>query len=229
MSTLGTIRCGCGEVTLKFPNPRPKFRCGCCCSDCLQRAFIGALGKPRIEITERIEPIDLIYVDSLMLMPNDQTLDRLDVFRINDPEGDNISLRASCCGAVLCTENQQFHTPHTMATFTNLDPEVNCEFEELPQVSCHLFTCDWPQQNVIALAETEAELFEEARPQIFHPANELQNPHVQALITAFQDPPPKRTDEFVTFKQLRENMTVGLVNDYYDVCHNAYGVEPNEH
>ena len=44
-----------------------------------------------------------------------------------------------------------------MATFTNLDPEVNCEFEELPQVSCHLFTCDWPQQNVTALAEKEAE------------------------------------------------------------------------
>ena len=82
MTASGKISCGCGEVVLHLPNPRPKFRCGCCCSDCLQRAFIGALGKLRSEIAERLEPIDLIYVDSLMLMPNDQTLDRLEVFRI---------------------------------------------------------------------------------------------------------------------------------------------------
>ena len=222
MAASGKISCGCGEVVLHLPNPRPKFRCGCCCSDCLQRAFIGARGKPRSEIAERLEPIDLIYVDSVMFIPNDQTLDRLEVFRINDSEGDNISLRASCCGAVLCTENQQFHTPHSMATFTNLNPEVNCEFEALPQTSCHLFTCDWSEKGANALAQREVELFEEARPQIFHPVNELQNPLVQALVTAFQRPAAHNSEQFTTFKQLREHMSVDVVDDYFDVSHEVF-------
>lgn len=222
MSSVGRISCGCGEVVLELPNPRPKFRCGCCCSDCLQRAFVGALGKPRREIAERLEPVDLIYVDSLLLMPNDRTLDRLGVFRLNDPEGANISLRALCCGAVLCTENQQFHTPYSMAAFVNLHPEVTCEFEELPQTSCHLFTCDWPQQNADALAQKEMALSEEARPQIHHPANELENPHVQDLIAAFQRPPPENSERFVTFKRLRENMTVELLDEHYDISHNIH-------
>ena len=96
---------------------------------------------------------------------------------------------------------------------------MNCEFEALPQTSCHLFTCDWSAKSASELAQREAELFKEARPQIFHPANELQNPYVQALVAAFQRPAAHDSEQFTTFKQLRERMTVDVVDDYFDISH----------
>ena len=79
MVNLGSIECGCGGVKLYLPNPRPKFRCGCCCSDCLQRAYIGANGHPPKAVLERRAPIDLIYVDSFFLLPDKDTRAQLSV------------------------------------------------------------------------------------------------------------------------------------------------------
>ena len=82
-----------------------------------------------------------------------------------------------------------------------------------------LAVIDWSAKSASELAQREAELFKEARPQIFHPANELQNPYVQALVAAFQRPAAHDSEQFTTFKQLRERMTVDVVDDYFDISH----------
>lgn len=219
MTEIGKIRCKCGKVELCLPNPKPKFRCGCCCSDCLQRAFIGAQGKPPAAIAGQHEPIDLLYVDSLMLEPDAATKARLGVFRLNDPAGANISLRALCCGAVLCTENQAFHTPHTMATFNNLAPNVVCDFASLPDLPFHLYTCDWSADHARNLAEEEANALGHARDQIPNPVEALEHPQVQALISSFKIPPPVAAPQYITFQTLREGMPMELLHDYFEISH----------
>ena len=216
MVNFGSIRCGCGQVTLYLPNPRPKFRCGCCCSDCLQRAYVGAHGQPPKAVLERREPIDLIYVDSLFLLPDEATRAQLGVFRLNDPNGANISLRAECCGAVLCTENQAFHVPHSMAAFNNLEPTVICEFVDVPEVAFHIFTADWPERFTLRLADRETSELGVARAQIAHPLSELDNPYVADLVRSFQIPPPSTSTDFISFKALREDLPIELVHDYFD-------------
>ena len=215
---VGSIRCGCGMVVLYLPNPIPKNRCGCCCSDCLQRAYVGADGKlPRV-VLERRAPIDLIYVDSVFLLPDPETSARLGVFRLNDSSGANISLRANCCVAVLCTENQAAHAPHSMATFNNLQPSVSCDFIELPEMSFHLFTSDWPEAFAKDLASREIEELGVARSQIAHPLSEMDNPFVIELIRSFQIPPPSVSADFISFKELREEMDIEIVHDYFDAA-----------
>ena len=212
----GTISCGCGQVTLYLPNPRPKFRCGCCCNDCLQRAYVSADGQPPESVLGRQKPIDLIYVDSLFLLPDSETRARLSVFRLNDPKGANISLRAECCGAVLCTENQAFHVPHTMATFNNLEPTVICDFLDVPEMTFHIFTADWPERLARDLAGREMRALGSAREQIADPLSEIENPLMADLIRSFQVPPPSKPADSLSFKELREEMPIELIHDYFD-------------
>ena len=47
-SEMATITCGCGEVKLSLPNTVPKFRCGCCCAECLQRVYIECSNEQRL-------------------------------------------------------------------------------------------------------------------------------------------------------------------------------------
>ncbi len=44
-SKMATITCNCGKVKLTLPNAVPKFRCGCYCTECLQRSYIETNGK----------------------------------------------------------------------------------------------------------------------------------------------------------------------------------------
>lgn len=44
-----------------------------------------------------------------------------------------------------------------------------------------------------------------------------------------QRPCPENCEQFITFKRLRENMAVGLVDDSFDVSRDVHGVEPYEH
>ena len=212
----GTIKCGCGQVTLYLPNPKPKFRCGCCCNDCLQRAYVGSRGKPPKSIQGLQEPVDLIYVDSLFLLPDQTTRDCLGVFRLNDSGGANISLRAECCGAVLCTENQAAHVPYSMATFNNLRPAVECKFLDVPEMAFHIFTADWPKKFAHALANREALNAGTSRAQIENPLAQMDSPHVADLIRSFQVPPPVVSPDFISFKDLREGMPIQVVHDYFD-------------
>ena len=216
MVNFGSIECGCGGVKLYLPNPRPKFRCGCCCSDCLQRAYIGANGHPPKEVLERREPIDLIYVDSFFLLPDKDTRAQLGVFRLNDPNGANITLRAECCGAVLCTENQAVHVPHSMAAFNNLEPTVVSDFFDVPEMSFHIFTADWPENFAKRLADREADELGISREQISNPASEMDNLHMVNLIRAFQVPPPSMSADFISFKDLREELPLEVVHDYFE-------------
>ena len=212
----GSIRCGCGLVTLYLPNPRPKFRCGCCCSDCLQRAYIGSLGQPPKKVQELQEPIDLIYVDSLFVIPDKDTRVRLGVFRLNDASGPNISLRAECCGTVLCTENQAAHVPHSMATFNNLEPAVKCKFLDVPEMTFHIFTADWPQKLARELANREALDAGAPRAQIDNPLSQMDSPHIAELIRSFQIPAPSTSADFISFKELRREMPIRVIDDYFD-------------
>ncbi|HEY5647633.1 MAG TPA: hypothetical protein VIS76_16910, partial [Pseudomonadales bacterium] len=124
LPVMGTITCSCGQVTLTLPNAVPKFRSGCCCVECLQRAYLGCNGKPPAALRDLEEPVDLLYVDSQLMKPDPDTLAKLATFRLNKADASNTNLRATCCGSVLCTENRDFHVPHTMATFNNLRPFV---------------------------------------------------------------------------------------------------------
>ena len=84
VAAMATLECHCGNVSLKLPNPVPKARCGCCCVDCLQRAYIGSKGLLRSELRDLLEPVDLIYVDSQIMRPDATTKSRLSLFRLND-------------------------------------------------------------------------------------------------------------------------------------------------
>ena len=212
----GTISCGCGQVKLYLPNPRPKFRCGCCCSDCLQRAYVGAGGQPPGAVIERRKPIDLIYVDSLFLRPNSATRARLSVFRLNDPNGANISLRAECCGAVLCTENQAFHVPYTMAAFNNLEPAVTCDFLDIPEMTFHIFTADWSEGLAQGLADRETRELGSAREQIADPLSEIDNPLMADLIKSFQIPTQSKSTDSLSFEELREGLPIEVIHDYFE-------------
>ena len=207
---VGTITCRCGTVTLSLPNPEPKFRCGCCCADCLQRAYVGAQGQPPKAIRELQAPVDLLYVDSLLMPPSEQTRKHLALFKLNGPDAENISLRANCCGSVLCTENQAFHVPYTMATFNNLQPQTTCFFDPVPKSSLNIFTKDWPAQQAQALKSAERSQFGAPCPQIADPKNALDDQNVIDLINSFQMPAAITPDDAISFAELRRDMTVQI-------------------
>jgi hypothetical protein len=211
----GTITCRCGEVTITLPNPAPKFRCGCCCTDCLQRAYIGANGEPPKAIRNLEEAVDLLYVDSQIMKPSPETLARLSVFRLNTPEALNINLRAECCGSVLCTENEKFHVPHSMATFNNLRPFVNCDFAELPEPNCYVWTGDWPEERAEGLARREKSTKGESLPQIFNVMTALAQRPVVEIATALQLPAPTKPIGAISFAELCAGMEVKIEHAYF--------------
>jgi hypothetical protein len=215
LTGVGTITCSCGEVTITLPNPVPKFRCGCCCTDCLQRAYIGANGEPPEAIRNLEEAVDLLYVDSQIMKPSPETLARLSVFRLNTPDALNINLRAECCGSVLCTENEKFHVPHSMATFNNLRPSVYCEFAELPEPNCYVWTGDWPEEKAEALALKEKSTKGEALPQIFNVMTALAEKPIVDIASALQLEAPTRPEGVISLAELYADMDVKIEHAYF--------------
>jgi hypothetical protein len=213
---MATITCKCGKVRLALPNVVPRLRSGCCCSECLQRAYIGCGGKPPAAVANLDEPVDLFYIDSQIMPPDRDTLANLAVFKLNKADAANINLRATCCGAVLCTENQEFHIPHTMATFNNLRPFLRCEFSAIPASTMNIFTMDWPEAKRQALASREALANGRALPQIFDPKSALDEQPIRELIAAMQAEPQTTADNAISFAELREGMAMNIEHAYFE-------------
>lgn len=198
-----------------MPNPVPKFRCGCCCTDCLQRAYIGANGEPTAAIKNLEEAVDLLYVDSQIMRPGRETLARLSVFRLNKEDALNINLRAECCGSVLCTENEKFHVPHSMATFNNLRPSVYCDFAAVPEPNCYVWTGDWPEERAEALARREKSTKGEALPQIVDVMAALTEKPIIEIASALQLPAPTKAAGAISFAELCAGMEVKIEHAYF--------------
>lgn len=212
---MATITCNCGQVTLTLPNPVPKFRGGCCCIECLQRAYLGCNGSPPAAVRDLEEPVDLFYVDSQIMRPDPDTLAKLAIFKLNRPDAPNVNLRATCCGAVLCTENREFHVPHSMATFNNLRPFVKCEFSDVPEPKLVVFTKDWPEDKRAALAAREESAKGEVLPQIFDPRTALEERPILEIISALGTPAPEKPEDSISFAELCSGMEVTIEKGYY--------------
>ena len=172
-------------------------------------------GHPPDAIRQLQAPVDLLYVDSRFIAPSHETRSHLSLFQLNSPDAENISLRASCCGSVLCTENQAFHVPNTMATFNNLQPQTTCSFDPVPDSSLNIFTKDWPNQHTDALRSAERSLLGGARPQIADPKSSLDDQSVIDLINSFQIPPANTSDDAISFTELRKDMTVQIEHGFF--------------
>ena len=210
-----TITCRCGAVSLKFPNAVPKFRCGCCCTECLQRVYIGTNGTPPKSLKDLEEPIDLLYVDSQIMKPDEETLSKLSAFMLNTHDAPNINLRADCCGAVLVTENAEFHRPHTVATFNNLGKFLRCDFWDLPASRINVFTKDWPLDKMRALIEREVASTGVPSLQVPDPRQPVEDKEFLDGIAALQiaaDPIP---EDSISFAALIAHMKIEVVNDFY--------------
>lgn len=226
-SGMATITCSCGEVNLTLPNAVPKFRCGCCCTECLQRAYIGANGKPPAAIKNLEEPVDLLYVDSQFIKPDPETLAKLDVFKLNKAEDANINLRATCCGSVLCTENEPFHAPHSMATFNNLRPFLDCEFAKVPESKMNVWTRNWPEEKSKSLALKEESTTGVALPQIFDVMRALEEKPILDIISALQIEPLAKPENSISFAGLRDGMEVKIETAFFDESQaHLVGLEP---
>ncbi|NIP14173.1 MAG: hypothetical protein GWM88_05355 [Pseudomonadales bacterium] len=212
---MGTITCSCGTVTLTLPNAVPKFRCGCCCTDCLQRAYLGCKGHPPEAIGNLEEPIDLLYVDSQLMKPDPEALAKLEVFKLNKPDEANVNLRATCCGSVLCTENEAFHVPHTMATFNNLRPFLACDFAEVPASRLYVWTSHWPVEKAKALAAREAASRGEALPQIFNVMEALTEAPIAAIAEALKIEASPKPEGSISFAELCESLETMIEHGYY--------------
>ena len=206
----------CGTVTLHLPNAVPKFRCGCCCTDCLQRAYLGCNGNPPEAIRTLEEPIDLLYIDSQVMKPAPETLARLDVFRLNKADEANINLRATCCGSVLCTENQQFHVPHTMATFHNLRPFLKCDFIDVPELKLYVWTGHWPAEKAKALASREQATKGAALPQIANVMLALVEAPIIEIAAALQIEASPKPEGSISFAELCEGLETMIENAYFE-------------
>ena len=215
-SKMATITCGCGEVKLILPNAVPKFRCGCCCTECLQRVYIGTNGEPPAAIRNLEEPVDLLYVDSQIMMPDPDTLAKLAVFKLNNADAPNINLRATCCGAVLVTENEEFHAPHTMATFHNLCPFLKCEFSKVPKSRLNLFTKDWPIEKTKSLATNEKSKDGESLPQILDARLAVEEQSFTDFISALQTEASPKPELSLSFTELREGMEMRIERAFFN-------------
>jgi hypothetical protein len=214
-SDKATITCFCGKVKLTLPNASPKYRSGCCCTECLQRAHIGSNGNPPAAVKHLAEPVDLFYVDSQIMNPDLETLANLAVFKLNTVDAPNMNLRATCCGAVLCTENQEFHVPHSMATFNNLRPFVKCEFSNVPESRMNVFTKDWPEEKRKALAFKDQSTRGDALPQIFDPRTALEEEAIIELISPLQTKARQEPGYSISFAELCDSMEVTIEQAYY--------------
>ena len=215
-SQMSTITCSCGKVKLTLPNAVPKFRCGCCCTECLQRAYIGSNGKPPAAVKNLEEPVDLLYVDSQIMKPDLETLAKLAVFKLNKPDAPNVNLRATCCGTVLCTEHQGFHVPHSMATFNNLRPFLKCEFAKVPKSKSNLWTMDWPGEKSKTLALKENSTRGEALPQIFDVTTALEEKPISDLVSALQIEASAKPENSISYAELRHGMEVKIEKAFFD-------------
>ncbi len=211
-----TITCSCGKVKLTLPNAVPKFRCGCCCTECLQRAYIGSNGKPPAAVKNLEEPVDLLYIDSQIMKPDPETLAKLAVFKLNKADAPNINLRATCCGTVLCTQHQEFHAPHSMATFNNLRPFLKCEFAKVPKSKSNVWTKDWPEEKFKALALKEKSTRGEALPQIFDVATALEEKPIIDLLSALQIEALAKPENSISSAELRDGMEVKIEKAFFD-------------
>ena len=212
---MGTITCTCGTVTLTLPNAVPKFRCGCCCKDCLQRAYLGCKGHPPEAIRKLEEPLDLLYVDSQLMKPDPETLANLEVIKLNKPDEANVNLRATCCGSVLCTENEAFHVPHTMATFNNLSPFLACDFADVPESRLYVWTSHWPAEKAGALAAREEASRGEALPQIFNVMEALTEAPIIEIASALQIEASPKPEGSISFARLCEGLEMIIEHGYY--------------
>ncbi len=215
-SQMSTITCSCGKVKLTLPNAVPKFRCGCCCTECLQRAYIGSNGKPPAAVKNLEEPVDLFYIDSQIVKPDPETLAKLAVFKLDEPDAPNVNLRATCCGTVLCTEHQEFHVPHSMATFNNLRPFLKCEFAKVPKSKSNVWTKDWPVEKLKALALREKSTRGEALPQILDVVAALEEKPITDLISALQIEASAKPENSISYAELRNGMEVKIEKAFFD-------------
>jgi hypothetical protein len=216
---MATITCGCGSVQLTLPNAVPKYRCGCCCNECLQRVYIGTNGAPPPPLALLKEPLDLLYIDSQIMKPDSQTLAKLAVFKLNHADAPNINLQAKCCGSVLATENAEFHRPHTIATFNNLGPFLKCEFSNLPEPVFNVFTKDWAQEKTQALSRKEKAEYGHSLLQIPDPRAPIDEPAFHEGIAAMQSEAHPKPEGSVTFAKLIENMEMEVNSRFYDETH----------
>jgi len=215
-TTMAIITCGCGKVKLTLPNAVPKFRCGCCCTECLQRAYIGTNGKPPAAVRNLEQPVDLLYIDSQIMKPDPVTLANLAVFRLNDADAPNINLRATCCGTVLCTQHQVFHVPHSMATFNNLRPFLKCDFTKVPESQSNLFTKDWPEEKAKALASKEKSTRGEALPQIFDVMTALEEKPITDVVSALQIEVLAKPEDSISYAELCDGMDVTIETAFFE-------------
>ncbi len=215
-SKMATISCNCGKVKLTLPNAVPKFRCGCCCTECLQRAYIGTNGKLPAAVKNLEEPVDLLYVDSQIMKPDPETLGKLALFKLNKVDAPNISLRATCCGTVLCTQHQGFHAPHSMVTFNNLRPFLKCEFGKVPKSKFNVWTMDWPEEKSKALALNEKSTSREALPQIFDVMKALEEKPITDFISALQIEASTKPENSISYAELCEGMEVEIEKAFFD-------------
>lgn len=214
-SPIGAITCQCGEVSLKFPNAVPKARCGCCCTECLQRVYIGANGTPPQALKNLQEPIDLLYVDSQILKPDQETLSKLSVIKLNTNDAPNINLRANCCGAVLLTENAEFHRPHTVATFNNLGAFLRCDFLELPDLRMNVHTKDWPSEKIQALTERERAKTGAPLLHVPDPREPVEEKAFLDTIASLQTAADPIHEHSISFAELIENMEIEVVDAFF--------------
>ena len=215
-SKMAAITCSCGKVRLTLPNAVPKFRCGCCCTECLQRAYIGANGKPPAVVKNLQESVDLLYVDSQFMKPDAETLAKLAVFKLNKADAPNINLRATCCGTVLCTQHQEFHAPHSMVTFNNLRPFLKCEFGKVPKSKSNVWTMDWPEEKSKVLALNEKSTSGEALPQIFDVTSALEEKPITDLISALQIEASIKPENSISYAELCDGMEVEIERAFFD-------------
>ena len=218
-SKMATISCNCGKVKLTLPNAVPKFRCGCCCTECLQRAYIGTNGKLPAAVKNMEEPVDLFYVDSQITKPDPETLAQLAVFKLNKAGAPNVNLRATCCGTVLCTQHQEFHAPHSMVTFNNLRPFLKCEFGKVPKSKSNVWTMDWPEEKSKALALNEKSTNGEALPQIFDVMTALEEKPITDLISALQIEASAKPENSISYAELCDGMEVEIEKAFFDESH----------
>ena len=215
-SSLATITCNCGEVTLMLPNAVPKFRCGCCCIECLQRVYIGTNGEPPTAIKNLDEPVDLLYIDSQIMKPAPGTLAKLSVFKLNDADAPNINLCANCCGTVLVTENREFHVPHTMATFNNLRPFLKCDFSDVPESRLNVFSKDWPIEKAQSLAAKERSESGESLPQVLDARLPVEEGAFTDLVSAVQIEASPKPENSLSFAELRVGMEMKIEKAFFN-------------
>ena len=215
-SKMGTITCSCGKVKLTLPNAVPKLRCGCCCTECLQRAYIGTNGKPPAAVENLEEPVDLLYIDSQIIKPDTGTLAKLALFKLNKADAPNINLRATCCGTVLCTQHQGFHAPYSMATFNNLRPFLKCEFGKVPKSKFNVWTMDWLEGKSKALALNEKSSSGESLPQIFDVMTALEEKPITDLISALKIEASIKPENSISYAELCDGMEIEIEKAFFD-------------